>query len=245
MKIGYVIKNFHPVKGGAETHILNLALNAKRDGNEVFVFTSDAGGSLREKQEIFEGIKIIRSHSWFDKTAYLAFYPSMLKNIMSQELDVIHSSGFGFIWHDFILLLKKFRSPKTKFINTPHGPFMALSNYSFLKRIVRAVLLFVQKIYLDYLFDAVIEVNTFQWQWISSYGFAKNKVHFVPNGLPESIIDMKIESQGLQNFKRKYNIKDGIVITTLSRISKYKGIQDVLAVIPELSKQFTFTYIVM
>jgi len=122
LKIGYVTKYFYPIQGGAETNTLNIALQAVSDGHEVHVFTS----SRKDKQKVrpltdtYKGIHIHRLRTWFDITLYFGFYPGLLWKLLRADLDVIHVSGFGFIWHDVVLILKKLLSRKTKFINTPH-----------------------------------------------------------------------------------------------------------------------------
>lgn len=247
MKIGYLVKYFYPIQGGAETHILNLALKAAESGNEVHVFTSDRKGKQKipKKEEEYLGIHIHRARMWFSLTGYLAFYPSLLWKVLSTDLDIIHVSGFGFIWHDFVLITKKLLSPKTRFMNTPHGPFMALK-YNLVLRSMRFVYSQIQKIFLNWLYSAVLEVNTFQWQWIVGYGIAKSKIHFVPNGIPDKYIQAKIGKSEIESFRKKYNIESKTVIATVGRISEYKGLQHVVEILPEL-KNFRkdITYLVM
>lgn len=239
-KIGYVIKYFHPIKGGAEKNILNLALRAVNDGHEVHVFTSDRKGKevISKREENFKGIKIHRSRTWFDFSLYLGFYPSLLKNLLKADLDIIHVSGFGFIWHDFVLILKKIFSKNTKFINTPHGPFMTLRSYNILLKIVRTAYTLVQKLFLNWLYDAVIQVNTFQWRWIVKYGIAKAKIKFVAIGIPAEEINRKFSYSVKSNFVRKYELEDKFVISYLGRISEYKGVQHVIDILPKLRDNF-------
>lgn len=238
LKIGYVIKYFHPIKGGAEQNFLNLALEAHADGNEVHVFTSDRKYEqiVRNDPSEYKGIRIHRSRMFFDLSLYFAFYPGMLFQLLRTDLDVVHASGFGIVWQDIILMLKKLFSRNTVFINTPHGPFMALGNYSLFLNVVRKVYFSIQRLFLNWLYDFVIEVNTFQWQWIVTYGIEKQKIKFVPNGISEEDAKRKLPMDVIERFERKYNLSGKFVISSLGRISEYKGIQHVINVLPELIK---------
>lgn len=238
LKIGYVIKYFHPIKGGAENYILNLALKTASDGHEVHVFTGDRKGAekLTRGEVEYNGIKIHRYPLLFDLSNYLFFSPSLLMAIMKTDLDMIHVSGFGFIWHDFVLILKKLKSKKTKFICTPHGPFMTLSSYNFLLRILKALYTQIQKVFLNWLYDNVLGDNTFQWRWIIKYGIDKRKIRLVPPGIRLKIVEKKIAEKEKVEFRQKYDLKEAFVISYLGRISEYKGIQDVIRILPKLTR---------
>jgi len=236
LKIGYVIKYFHPIKGGAENNLLNIALRSVEHGYEVHVFTSDRKGKERceRLEDEYEGIKIHRSKTLFDFSHYLGVYPSLLSNILKYDLDIIHTSGFGFIWHDFVLILKKLFSRKTKFICTPHGPFMALGKYNVVQRILKFSYTAVQRLFLNWLYDAVIQVNTFQWQWILKYGINKKKVVFVPNGISSDVVNTVVSEKQLKDFKKEHDLQKKFIISSLGRITEYKGIQHLVQVLPEL-----------
>lgn len=236
LKIGYVIKYFYPIKGGAENYILNLALNVKNDGHEVHVFTSDRKGKevIEKKEEVYKGIKIHRFRPRLDLTLYLSFNPSLARTFLKEDLDIVHVSGFGFIWYDLILIIKKLKSRRTKFINTPHGPFMALSSYNFLFKILKVIYTKIQKIFLNWLYDIVLADNTFQWRWIIKDGIDKQKIRLVPPGIRAERIEQKITEEEVSNFIQKYGLKKAFVISNLGRISEYKGIQDVISILPKL-----------
>jgi glycosyltransferase involved in cell wall biosynthesis len=238
MKIGYVVKYFHPIVGGAENYMLHLALEAAADGHDVHIFTGNRKGKQRiEKlEEEFKGLKIHRSKFWFDFTHYLYFNPTLLSKLIKTDLDIIHVSGFGHIWQDFVLIIKKLFSKETKFINTPHGPFMALGKYSIFAKFLRSIYTAIQKIFLNWLYEAILQDNTFQWQWIVQYGIDKSKIKLVSVGIEEEVINRKISSDEISRFRKKYNLEDKFVISSLGRISEYKGIQHVVEILPELVK---------
>ncbi len=241
LKVGYLIKYFHPIKGGAENYFLNLAVNSAKLGHEVHVFTGDRKGEekLDEKELSYKGVKIHRYPFWFDLTHYFFFNPTLLKNLLKADLDVIHVSGFGFIWHDFVLILKKLiDKDKVKFINTPHGPFMALKDYNFLLKIIKSLYTSMQKIFLNWLYDYVLQDTTFQWRWIVGYGIDKEKVKLVSPGIQKSAINKVLDDRFLSSFKKVNNLERKFVISYLGRISEYKGVQHVIEVLPELVMNF-------
>lgn len=241
LKIGFVSKYFHPIKGGEENYALNLALQAVKDGHEVHVFTGDRKGKekLKEKELTYEGIHIHRCPFVFDFTHYFFLNPSLLLKLMKYDLDVVHAAAFGMIWHDLVLIIKKIFSPKTKFINSPHGPFMALRDYSFPLKIIKSVFTSIQKIYLNWLYDIICQGNTFQWRWMTKeYGIEKSKIKYVSIGISQDVINEKVSDSAIAQFGKKYSLKDSFVISYLGRLSKYKGVQFIIEILPKLVQEF-------
>jgi glycosyltransferase involved in cell wall biosynthesis len=226
MKIGFLIEYFHPIVGGAENNCFYLARELAKK-HEVHVFTSG------NKEEIVDGIHVHRYKNWIKYKYYLTFTPGFL-NILKYDLDVLHVHSFGFLWHDFIVLIRKMFS-KTKIVNTPHGPFMALNKYGFFENIFRNVVVFKER-FLNNLYDVVIQVNPTQYKWIVKYGVHKNKIKYIPNGVPKEIFD-KVDSK---YFVKKYNLKNKFVISYLGRIQEYKGLDQVIKVLPNLDKKIVF-----
>jgi len=248
LKIGYLIKYFYPIQGGAENYMLNLALLTVKDGHEVHVFTSDRKGKDKglKFEENYKGIQIHRCRLLFDFTHYFFLSPSLMSKLLKQELDILHVSGFGFVWHDFILIIKRIKSRKTEFINTPHGPFMALSSYILPLRLIKFIYTNIQKLFLNWLYDIILEDNTFQWRWIVKYRIDKEKIKLVTPGLDSEVISKQIDDHDLREFTQKYFLKDKFIISCLGRISKYKGIQDVIEIMPDLVKfKSNIAYLVM
>ena len=67
MKILFITPFFHPVKGGMEEHVFQIARGLINKGHDVTVFTSNSSrfGKLISDEEIYEGIKIRRFNTWF------------------------------------------------------------------------------------------------------------------------------------------------------------------------------------
>ena len=233
MKIGFLIEYFYPTRGGAENNCFYLARELAKK-HEVHVFTSGRNdGKIFKKEEIIDGVKIHRYKNWFRYKYYLTFTPGFL-NILDYDLDVLHVHSLGFLWHDFIVFLKKLFS-KTKNINTPHGPFMALSKYNFAENIFKNAVVFLE-FFLNKLYNAVIQVNPNQYKWMVKYGVSRNKIKYIPNGISEDTFDKSDNKK----FVKKYNLKNKFVVSYLGRVQKYKGLDQVIKILPKLDKKITF-----
>ncbi|HZX11890.1 MAG TPA: glycosyltransferase family 4 protein [Candidatus Nanoarchaeia archaeon] len=224
MNIGFITTYFYPVLGGAEANCYYLAKElAKR--HEVHVFTSTQG-NLPEEETIHQ-IHIHRSKELIRVGYYGAFYPSLLKKILSYELDILHVQSFGFLWHDLCVLLKKAASSHTKLVITAHGPFMALASYPLWKRAVGSVVKILEYLPNSF-YDLVIQVNPSQRQWLLRYGFRTSKIRFLPNGVPVSAL------------KRHPTMKDlagRFIISYIGRVQRYKGLNQVIHILPDLIRK--------
>ena len=173
MKIGFLIEYFYPIKGGAENNCFYLARELAKK-HEVHIFTSNRkDNQILKKEEVVDNIKIHRYKNIFRYKYYLSFTPGML-DVLSYDLDILHVHSFGFLWHDKIIFFKKLFS-NTKIVNTPHGPFMALTKYGFFQNIFRNIIVFLE-LFFNKLYDVVIQVNPSQYEWITKYGVCRNKI---------------------------------------------------------------------
>lgn len=232
-RITFISPFFFPFKGGAENYAYNIARMLKKEGFNVEVLTSTFKAK-QEKLENSRGIAIHRFRTWINQY-YLRFYPGLLKGIIKSNADVIHVQGFGFIWQDFCLIIKRFFSRRRiKFISTPHGPFMARREYSFIQKILKQLFTKIQRFYLNWLYDLIIQVNPNQSKWISkNYKIDLEKIKHIPIGIS---LDHFEEVTKITELKKELNIKKEIVISYLGRFHKYKGVHDLLEVSKELKK---------
>ena len=221
MKIGFLIPYFYPTTGGAENNCYYTARElAKR--HEVHVFCSGP----ENKQEKVSGINVHRCKEAFRIKYYFAFYPSVTRELLNQDLDVLHVHGMGFLQHDRAISQLRKKNPKIKIICTPHGPFMALKKYNLLGQIFKTLYLpFIKRNARSY--DAVIAVNPSQKEWmIKDHGISKERIHFVPNGINRETF-FKTEKK---DFSGKF------VVSYLGRIQKYKGLDQVIKALPDLKR---------
>ncbi|MEP7103961.1 MAG: glycosyltransferase family 4 protein [Candidatus Dojkabacteria bacterium] len=230
MKIAYITPRFHPFKGGAEQNVLALSTRVAKLGFDVSVLTTNVKFNKEKlgKEEFFKGLRIIR-HWAPNEALYAGFYPQLLPHLLLTNYEIIHSSGIGFFWREFCLILKKLVSKQTKFIVTPHGPFMALGDKKGFRGFVRKLGNKLLRLYLNWLYDEVIAVNSKQFEWLESmYKFPRNKIKLIPNGIDENYIEKEI-------FEHKAD--DKVVITYMNRMEEYKGIQQVLKAIDKFQSK--------
>lgn len=236
MKIAFLIRYFEPGVGGAENNCYYLARELAKDKkNDVHIFCSNK----EEKEEIIDNIKIHKCKEVLGITYYLAFYPSITKKIINLKPDILHVHGFGFIQNDISIKEIKNKFPKTKLVCTPHGPFMALKNYSLPKRIIKSIYIrFIRKNLKMY--DKIIQVNPHQESWMKKeYGIPKDKIEFLPNGVPEELFRVK-DKKEIKRLKKKYELNGKKIITYLGRIQEYKGIDQIIEALPDLDKNTVF-----
>ena len=225
MKLGFLTTYFYPVAGGAENNCFYLAKELSKK-HEVHVFTSDRkAGKIFPKEEIVHNLHIHRFRTIFRYRYYLACYPGIISAIAKAELDILHVHSLGFLQHDIAILLKKLKG-KTKLVITPHGPFMALPYYPLHQRIIRGIITTMEKP-VNRLYDAAIQVNPSQSEWLKNLGFKEEKIHFIPNGVPKEAFK---QAPQLKKYKNK------IIITYLGRIQGYKGLDQVIKILPNFPK---------
>jgi len=230
MRIGFLITYFYPQTGGAENNCYYLAKELAKK-HEVHVFCS----GKEDSEEKISGIRVHRSKEIFRFRYYMGFYPGIIDKLLKYDLDVLHLHGFGFIQHDIAVKKIKQVKPNTKIVCTPHGPFMALDKYNPVASLLKKMYMPIIKKSLKQ-YDAIIEVNPYQDDWIvRDYGVAKNKIKFVPNGITNELFS-KVNREEVKKVEKKYNLGGKFILSYLGRIQKYKGLDQVIRILPELKK---------
>lgn len=231
MKIAYLITYFYPLKGGAEDNFYNLAIEAVNNGHEVTVYTSDrkAGKIYKSEQTIEPGIVIKRFNPLLRFRMYFVFYPKMLFAILKDKPDVIHASGFGFVWHDLMLMIIKLFRRKTVLVNTPHGPMVIYENTGFIEKFIKTFTRTFEMLTINKLYSTVIAVNPNQNKWMAEYGIDKNRISFIPNGILDKTLHQikNITTDQIDEFRNKHDLNNKLVISNVGRFSYYKGVDHI------------------
>lgn len=220
-KVVFVTPFFYPVIGGVETHIFYLAKELIKLGYDVEVYTSDSdrGSIIKEKQETIDGIKIRR----FDKLAKLAFgevfFPGVFSAVKRSDADIFHVHGFRHN-HNFIFWFTK----KPCFV-TPHYPIYRGQRNFIIQGIIDLIDIFLGK-YMFKKYKRICVVTGLETDWIKSFNVPDSKIILTPNAIPENYF----KKYNGNDFRKKYNLGKNIVVLTMSRIHKSKGIDQLIKV---------------
>jgi len=230
MKIGFLTTYFPPlIDGGAENNCYYLAREIAKK-HEVHIFTSDRKeGKTAPKEDTFDNLKIHRFKTIARYKYYLSWNKGLIQRILKEDLDILHVHSIGFIQHDIAIILKKLFS-KTKLINTPHGPFLANETHNIFIKALREIYRIIEYP-INRCYDFVIDVNGRQERWLPQFGF--NKIRYCPNGIPKERFK-KVDNKPVI---KKYNLKNKFVISTLGRLVEYKGFDQIIKILPKLTKE--------
>lgn len=184
---------FYPVRGGTETHVLNLSKALKEIGVNVVVHTSRNTYTEKrklDKREIVDGIEVIRhDYTW---------YPG-------NDAEIIHVHNMArllSIWNFSTSLFLLGNSRKGK-IFTPHD--------SFLKRRNKVI----QSIQKEIIKNTSFTIAVSEWEKDSMVkkGFPEEKIRVVSNGVEEEAFRLPKQSRPL----------DEPYLLYLARISREKN----------------------
>ena len=218
MKITFIAPFFHPVQGGMENHILNLALELKKRGHNITVLTSNLSRNkkIKVKEEIYKNIKIKRFDSWFKIGDFGSFFPCVfIESIKSKGILHIHAYRHP---SNLAVFLNK------KTIITPHWP-----NYP--KGLRKKWLEFMISVYDKTIGKLILKksrcilaVSEPEINWLKNE-FRLRRIKLIPNGIPKDYLRQRNKF----SFKKKYNIK-GKTVLYFGRIHKSKGIDQLIKV---------------
>lgn len=259
MKIAYIIARYSPFPGGAEVYTQALAERMSAAGHSATVYTTDDRPEKSTvklpRQEKLNGVDVVRLRNWNRGQLNLGFYPALLWKLWRNHYDVVHvGNGPGFIWRDICITIaqmgNKLRGRRTKFITTPHGPFLATpETHSGLKRgfatLAKVIMAPYLKLWWPRLWDLVLADNTKQPVWlIRDYWVQTAKIRLVPVGISADLIYAG-DFQALWDKKQRHPV----TISYIGRIAKYKGVQNVIKAL-EKAQEFAgqglnFRYVIM
>ncbi|MCZ7357394.1 MAG: glycosyltransferase family 4 protein [Candidatus Methanoperedens sp.] len=254
MKILLIQNRFYPSLGGAEKHTYLLSKYLYDKGHDVVIYTTTSLSkedvvslvftppfifkskikTHLPKNDIINGAFIRRFNMQFRFWSF-NWIPEMFKELKknTQEFDVIHAHGY----HISTSLAgcyyaNKFKKP---FILTAHDLIIP-TNLSSDAKLFKKV---YDKTFGRYLLKnskRLIALTEDHIQQYNERGGDINKIKIVPNG---------IELDGYKNININKNAIDkfGIndqnkILLFVGRIEKYKGIQDIIEIMPEILKEF-------
>src|SRR3989344_1414883 len=218
MKICFITPFFHPVKGGMEEHVLQLAKGLIKKGHDVSVFTSNYSrvGKTLGSKEIYQGIKIRRFNTWFKLYAFSPVFPFVLYELIHSDFDIVHVHSYRHV-HNLAVLFTKSRCFMT--LHWPDYPKGLRSKF------MDFIIPFFDKTvgkFLLHRYDKLIAVNGLEVSWIkNNFNISENKIKLIPNAIPKDYLKLRDGS----SIRKKFNIKKNkLVVLSFSRMHKSKGL---------------------
>ncbi|MBR9705259.1 glycosyltransferase family 4 protein [Candidatus Pacearchaeota archaeon] len=227
-KIVFVTPFFYPVIGGVESHIFYKAQELIKLGYDIEVFTSDSNrsGIIENKSEVMDGIKVTRFKTKGKVGFGEVFFPEVFKAVKKSNADIFHVHGFR---HNYNFVI--WYTNKPLFI-TPHFPIYRGQRGKLVQLAVDLIDIFLGK-YIFKKFNRICVVTGRETNWIKSFNVPDNKIILTPNAIPENYF----KNYNSNNFRKKYKLKENeIVVLTVSRIHKSKGIDQLIRVAKHFPK---------
>lgn len=210
---------FSPYLGGVETHVEEVCKRLEEKGFEVDILTVDIHRNL--PVESFESnIKIRRFKSYSPIAISQVFYPSFaLKRFLAKNscaYDIVHAHNY----HALPALYASQAKSSNTLVFTPH--YHGGGSYMFRNMLHIPYKFFGRKIFEKA--EKTICVSEYEKKLVlTNLGVDLEKIIVIPNG-----VDFN-EFEGIQKKKRAFKS-----ILYVGRLEKYKGIQYLLKVLPEL-----------
>ncbi|UCG69519.1 MAG: glycosyltransferase family 4 protein [Thermoplasmata archaeon] len=247
MKILQLCIRFPPAPGGAENHVYHISRELIKRGHDLRVFTSDLYTEvpfvrLKNPGQMYKGIPVRRFKSYsFGGEMHYIFIPSILRALLKEKPDIIHTHSYGYYQTTATALAKKLKTKDIPLVVTPHfhPPW---SMWGGMKRKQ------LRKIY-DRFFgrpvmhanDVVICHSENEKELLSNFSIASERIKIIPAGIDfkrfEPIPDPDI-------FREFYDIK-GPTVLYVGRLASNKGLEYLISAVPAVLSQFTDTTFVL
>ncbi len=234
MKVLMLTTFYHPVVGGVETQVHDIASGLMAAGHEVQVLTSDADrGARRLPKNLLgshniEGISVVRvpmaaSISQFHKLA-----PAFWSELMKLDYDVVHVHGIRKPELYMALVATKLRGKRI--VLSTHNPFTTVGRSFFMRLLILlhdltfGVLLmrFVDKYFL---------LSSTEKTVLRRFGIADSKLVVVGNSLSDEYYQAPELSrkQVLEGLPAKFSAKSWEhVALSVGRLNPVKGFEHLL-----------------
>lgn len=226
MKILQIIPYFVPAweYGGPIPVCYELSKKLVENGHDVTVCTTDALDSknrIQNKQEIIDGIKVVRFSNISNYFAWKhnLFYPLKFKSYIKNNLknfDIVHLHGYR--TYSNIVSSQYCFNYGIPYVLQPHGTTYIVFKKQGLKRLFdkRFGYKIIEKA------NVIISLNETKKIQIEKMGAEVDKIKIIPNGIDIETFN-KIPDKG--TFRNKYSISEGDrLILYVGRIHKSKGI---------------------
>jgi glycosyltransferase involved in cell wall biosynthesis len=219
MKVVMIGQKGIPAKsGGVEKHVEGLALELKRQGHEVIVYTRSYYTSQNTKN--FNGISLISVPSLKTKhldTASHTLLASLHAIFKIENLDIIHYHGIG---PSLFIPLARILKPTTKIVSTFHCQDYYHQKWSPIARLFLK-LGEISSVYFPH--KTIVVSKTLR-------KYVNQKYHrsatYIPNAV--QLDNNKISSKETLKILKKWKLKPSEYILTVNRLVRHKGIHTLI-----------------
>jgi 1,2-diacylglycerol 3-alpha-glucosyltransferase len=204
---------YYPKAGGVEYSVDSLARNLQAFGHEVHIITkSNDGVPWKDSLPVIR----LKGKVIAERLILPAAYKDLYRILKAGSYDIIHAHGLDSPLAMVSLLLA--RTAGIRCLMTSHslvGP-------------LRYPILMGARLFLRFA-DALIAVSSAVEQ--ESKAVFKGRLYRIPNGL-----DLRSPNGAVRSIP--INVENRIVITTVSRMTRKKGIHDLVTIAPRLLKRY-------
>ncbi len=245
MNILQLCIRFPPGPGGAENHVYHISKELIGRGHDLKVFTSDLYTEipfvrLKNPEPILGGVPVqrFRSYSLGGDMHYI-FMPSMIKAILKEKTDLIHTHSYGYFQSTSGVFAKKLKD--LPMVITPHyHPPWSMWGGSKRKQLRKFYDGILGKTTF-FALDAIICHTENEKKLISMFSVPEEKIRIIPAGVDFS----RFESlPSPQLFRDHFKVNDRIVLYT-GRLASNKGLFHLMDAAPKVLSQFKDTTFVL
>jgi glycosyltransferase involved in cell wall biosynthesis len=206
--------------GGVSEHVINISERLATK-HEVVVYSTDPSGKFAKK-EIINLVEVNRFKAYAPNNLYF-FSRALEKNLATDcgSFDIVHAHSY----HAFPALYAARKKNRNKLIFTPHYHG---HGHTFFRNLLHTPYKFVAKKILD-VSDCVICVSEYERSLLTkNFKIDQKKIVVIPNGINQAdYVNMKKHKQ------------DQKTILYVGRLEKYKGVQYLIRVLPELGSNIS------
>ncbi len=233
MKIALVAPYFHPVKGGREQTVLELAKGLAEKGHSVTVFTTNRTpeGKIVEASDESWDFSVQRIRS-----TYLTFrFEIPLKIPQLSGYDVVHIISTDNIFA--FILLTSAKIHRKRIFATLFTVFALLKHP---RKMLRPFFFFFEllSVFAMYLSDVIQVMNDVDLKIVKR--FIKN-VKMIPDGIPKNYFTTKPSI----DFRDRHGLSNRKIILFVNRIHPLKGPQLLIKALAYVIKEYPDVFVVL
>lgn len=240
MKIGFFSDSYFPQVSGVSTSIKLLKDQLEAQGHEVVIFTTTDPNAQMERNIV--RLPSIPFVSFEDRRIAYAGFDKCLKLAKAEHFDVIHTHT------EFSLgLAGKYVASRLKIpaVHTYHTMYEHYTHYILNGNLVQPKhARTFSRIFCNHA-DHVITPSQTTAQCLKEYGVSV-PIHVVPTGV--KIPEISLDDYKLNRYEMRTKLglsENDWVLLSLSRLSKEKQINQVIAAFPEIQKAIPQAYLVI